>query len=168
MSESTLVKGFTNTANKIQIKFTVALLDTSNNWAFVNPVATTGKAPIAGVLYDSILPPSPAYYDFANGVYQYTLNGTSWPSGVLGFGNGVEVPLVVSGIAKVLFSGTGSVAPGDRLVLDYTVSTFYPGLVCSAEADGLSITPGPNAILGNALTAATTEGQVIWCNVNIR
>lgn len=159
MSEDAVVRSYKQTNNQTYCKFTVALLDTANQGQFIPPAGANG-GPIAGIATNSIL--ASGQNDYIAGVFQSALTGAAWPTGSSGSGTGRVLTVGALGYFRGLFNGTGTVAPGDRLVVADT-----QGRVASVEADGLAYAAGTTAYLvGTAEDAATVAGQAFRIRVS--
>jgi hypothetical protein len=158
MSEDAVVRSYKQTNNQTYCKFTVALLDTANSGQFIPPAGANG-GPVAGIATNSIL--ASGQNDYIGGVFQTALTGAAWPVGASGSGTGRVLNVGAVGFFRGIFNGTGTVAPGDRLVVADT-----SGRVASVEADGLAYAGGTTAFLvGRADAPATVAGQLFRINV---
>ena len=152
MSQDAVVIGLKSTNNQTFCKYCAALLDTVNSGQFIPPAGAKG-GPVAGLATNSIL--YSGISDYVGGVFQWTLTGAAWPSYASGSGTNRVLTVGTTGFFYGLFVGTGTIAPGDRLV----VADQY-GRLASIEADGLAYAAGTTAYLvGTAADAATVSGQ---------
>lgn len=161
MSEDTLIRSYHN-FNNVEIGvFTVLCYDTSTNSTNVPGIvvsATSNSGPVCGVAQESIMPSG--YSDYVAGAYGQIVSGTAWPSGAVG--NGYRnIKTTIFGRSRVLFNGTGTVIPGDRLV----IADAY-GRVASAEVNGFSITAGTKIyVVGVAESFASVTNDIIYALV---
>jgi hypothetical protein len=158
MSEDAVIRSYKSTNNQTYAKYCAALLDTVNQGQFIPPAGANG-GPVAGLATNSIL--GSGMSDFVAGVLQYTLSGTAWPSYVPGSGINRVLTIGVLGIFKGCFIGTGTIAPGDRLV----VGDVY-GRIVSMEADGLNLSSTTAYLVGTAEESATVASQLFRVRVN--
>ena len=157
MSEQAVTRAYKQTNNTTFCKYTAALLDQTNTGQIIQPGGANG-GPVAGLATNSIL--GSGMSDYVAGQIQYTLTGTAWPAYVPGSGTGRVLSVGVLGIFKGCFIGTGTIAPGDRLV----VADVY-GRLASMEADGLNLSSTTAYLVGTAEVSATVASQLFRVRV---
>jgi hypothetical protein len=155
-TEVVLRKSYKSRDNVMVGKFTVAVLDTSNEGQF-HISASANAGPIAGVATESLIPD--AMQDYAAGKY-ITPSGAAWPSGSIpasGTGKGVSFAVAPS-IIRVLAGDT--IAIGDRVNIKATTTINAVSVMGSVKA--ISETTGSTVYeVGEALSAAGQAGDVI-------
>jgi hypothetical protein len=136
-------------------KFTVAILDTSNEGQFAMS-ASANAGPIAGVATESLIPD--ATQDYSGGKYIIP-SGAAWPVGSIPSSiNGKAVSFAVAPSIIRVIAGA-SIAIGQRVNIKATTVINSVNVMGSVKA--VSETSGNVYEVGEALRAATNPGDVI-------